>query len=107
MVKPENTSNDEDGNGCDPLSDPESSAFDEFLQSLWNSNENTAPDEFAPPVDESRLIAFVQGTLPAEDRPEIIDLIATYRTWRSALSDILSRPPLADPDEDGDSRPTG
>ncbi|MBS0261815.1 MAG: hypothetical protein JSS02_07645 [Planctomycetes bacterium] len=95
MVEPERPPDDPDGENLgDDLTDAEAAEFDKSLQSLWNSEENTAPDKYAPPVDHKRLLAFLRRELPADERVEILELLATYRPWRAALEDLMrQRPP--------------
>lgn len=43
-----------------------------------------SPDDSSPPVDEDRLLAFIQRKLCASDAQEVSRLIATSRAWQAA-----------------------
>lgn len=78
----------------DGAAEPEPDA-DELLESerplaeILGIELHFAPEDLAPPVDEQRLGAFVRQELTGDDRDEILDLIAGFRSWYDALGKIL------------------
>lgn len=43
-----------------------------------------APEELAPSIQQDRLQAFIARTLEADEREEILALIATFQSWHDA-----------------------
>jgi hypothetical protein len=48
-----------------------------------------APEEFAPPIDEPRLIAFVRGKASREEWHAVWGLISAYRSWFDAWRKLM------------------
>lgn len=90
----------------DPMDEPRKSrrresdlAAEDVLESRSLADElgidetDFAPDELAPPVDESRLQDFVRRTLPPREREELRQLVASFRPWREAWQRLVSEQP--------------
>ncbi|MGE5194817.1 MAG: hypothetical protein ACM3U2_20185 [Deltaproteobacteria bacterium] len=75
----------------DPISPEEMAELDRPLHEILGIEPNFAPDDLAPPVDEERLLAFVREQLPAEEREEIICLIASFRPWVRGWAEAMRR----------------
>jgi hypothetical protein len=48
-----------------------------------------ADDAESPPVDKDKLRRLRDGTLSGELRDEVIDCIATFRTWFAAFGEVI------------------
>ena len=77
----------------DPVTEEEMAELDRSLHEVLGIEMHFAPEHLAPPIDEQRLIAFVRNELSVDDRDEIIDMIASFRSWHEALGDVLRRNP--------------
>lgn len=51
-----------------------------------------APDDASHPVDEDRLLLFIQGQLCATDAQEVSRFIATSRAWQAAWERLTRLP---------------
>src|ERR1700693_5752009 len=49
------------------------------------------PEELAPPIDEKRLLAYINDELSGKDREEVIELLVSFRSWHQALGDLRRR----------------
>jgi hypothetical protein len=74
-----------------PLSDEEIAHLDQPLHKLLEIEPEYASEDLAPPIDWIRLLGFIRNKLPAAERDEIADMIASYRSWHDALRDALRR----------------
>ena len=52
-------------------------------------HENYLPDELAPPIDRERLARYLRGELPQNELQAVCRLIAAFRCWHEACTDLL------------------
>jgi hypothetical protein len=74
-----------------PLTEEELDQLDTPLHELLAIDPEFASEDLAPPIDRNRILAFVRNKLSPDERDEIADMIASYRSWHEALRDLLRR----------------
>jgi hypothetical protein len=77
--------------GEDDLSDDEIAELDRPLLDVLGIEQNFAPDDLAPPVNERRLTAFVRDELAADQRTEVWELINSFQSWFQAWRALVAR----------------
>ena len=61
------------------------------LPELFGIEVRYAPDEFAPPVDLEKLRKYVRDELSAVETEEVCHLIASFRCWHEACTDLYKQ----------------